>query len=82
MEVNARVNKALTQVRIEKIGESDVLKGEPVPMTLEDAKAAWNSGDISNCNLAFERLARNDFDIEALLQYYREIRECEGDGND
>ena len=77
MEINARVNKALTQIRIEKIGESDVLKGEPVPMTLEDAKEAWNAGDVENCNLTFRRLAMNDFDIEVTLNDYREIRKTE-----
>lgn len=43
-----------------------------VPVTLDDAKAAWNAGRVTDCNLTFQRLAENEFDTAATIQFYKD----------
>ena len=70
MEVNARVSKELNQVRIQKRGRNFTEL-----MTIKDAKAAWEGGRITSCNLAFRRLANLDFDTKKLLAFYKDERD-------
>lgn len=37
-------------------------------VTLADARRLWESGSLSDWNGAFQRLARNDFDIEKTMK--------------
>lgn len=44
-----------------------------VPITVDDARDAWQSGQITDCNIAFHRLAVDfDFDVAKCLKWYRE----------
>ena len=50
--------------------ESDQL-GE-VSVTVDDARSAWLSGEVSNSNISFHRLAAEfDFDVQACLDWYK-----------
>ena len=44
-----------------------------VSITITEARDLWRAGKVTDCNLAFNRLARNDFDIKATLQEYRDM---------
>ncbi len=42
-------------------------------LSIAEARAAWEGGKITDCNLGFERLATYyDFDVEELRQFYAE----------
>ena len=43
-----------------------------VPVTLDYAEWAWKSGQVKNCNLTFQRLAENEFDTAATIQFYKD----------
>lgn len=70
MELNAKVSKDLKQIRIQK--RSTQWTGL---VNIKDARDLWNAGKITKHNKAFQRLADNDFDVEATLDWYRELRE-------
>ena len=73
MRIYARVDKSLRRVRIEKETEELGM----VSVELKEAKRIWSDGDVSDCNLTFQRLASYDFDIDKLLAFYKEQRELE-----
>ncbi len=39
-------------------------------VSLDNAKAFWSTGKVSDCNLAFQRLANLDWDIDKLDGFY------------
>ncbi len=43
-----------------------------VPQELSVAKKYWEDGQVKDCNLAFQRLASFDFDMQATLKFYRD----------
>jgi len=42
--------------------------------TPKQAKWLWDSFQVTNCNIAFQRLAAMDFDIQKVKDYYREMK--------
>lgn len=38
--------------------------------TPNEARIAWESGTVKDCNQAFRRLASMNFDLDALKSYY------------
>ncbi len=43
-----------------------------VKITLADAREHWERLEIKDCNLAFSRLADNDFNLPQTLKFYRD----------
>ena len=41
-------------------------------ITLDEAKSLWETGQIKDSNLSFQRLANMNFDITALKQFYND----------
>ena len=71
MEINAKVQKSLSQIRIFKRIEG----GGSYLMSRKDAKHAFETGKVTKYNKCFARLAENDFDVKATLAWYQEERE-------
>jgi len=43
-----------------------------IPITIEEAREAWESGRLLDHNLALSTLARHDWDMELVEGHYRE----------
>ena len=41
--------------------------------TIEEAKAAWEAGKVTDYNLAFWRLVQNNWDLDAVKRYFAEM---------
>ena len=39
-------------------------------ITPEQARSIWGTGFVADCNIAFHRLAKHDFDVDAALKSY------------
>ncbi len=52
--------------------ENHTLKdGENNLLAIEQAREAWENGDVTDCNCAFVRFARlNNFGFDSLNEYY------------
>lgn len=46
-----------------------------VIITLADAREHWERLEIKDCNLAFSRLADNEFNLPQTLKFYRDDAE-------
>lgn len=46
--------------------------GDGNQLTAEQAKAEWESGNVTNSNFLFDHLVKYNFDIEALKSLYYE----------
>ncbi len=73
MIVHFNVSDGARHGRIEKEVREGPLDGLNVMLTVDEARALWEKpGTITDCNLAFRRLATEfDFDIPACLKWYR-----------
>lgn len=73
MIVHFNVSPGARHGRIEKEVREGPLDGLNVMLTVAEARACWEKpGTITDCNLAFRRLATEfDFDISACLAWYR-----------
>ena len=74
MIVHFTVTSSGRHARIEKEGSSPHTSGMMIPITVDEAREAWNNvGTIKDCNIPFRRLATEfDFDVAAYLNWYRE----------
>ena len=45
---------------------------QSVPITIDQARAAFESGALSDFNLALRQLALQEWDMERVEEYYRE----------
>jgi hypothetical protein len=70
VELNAKIQKSLTQIRIFKQLETGAIL-----ISRKNAKHAFESGKVTKYNKCFARLAENDFDVKATLAWYQEERE-------
>ncbi len=43
-----------------------------VPIELSVARTHWDKLEVRDCNLAFQRLTYNDFDVAKTLQFYKD----------
>jgi hypothetical protein len=46
------------------------VEGEEGTITPEQARSLWTSGQVKDCNVAFNRLVSYDFDVKAALESY------------
>ena len=50
----------------------ETIRAKPSKITIDQAREAFESGTLSDFNLALRQLAIQDWDMEAVEQYYRE----------
>lgn len=43
---------------------------------VEKARKLWDAGKVTDCNVAFSRLASADFDMDEVERQYRELDGC------
>ncbi len=72
MNVYFNVSPGNMHGKIEKEVREGPLDGLNISITVDEARALWNAGKITDCNLAFRRLAtEHDFDVRACLDWYK-----------
>ena len=52
-----------------KTGEISI-EGEDEPLSEGQARSVWMSGNVKDCNVAFNRLVAHDFNVVATLESY------------
>ena len=52
-----------------------ITNGRGQEVSLDNAKAFWETGDVEDCSLSFQRLANLDFDFDELDKAYAEMDE-------
>lgn len=69
------LNGAITMILCFNAATDQTILNEETgqPVSLADAKAAWLAGDVENSSVSFQRLAMNDFDIDATMAQYRQM---------
>ena len=48
------------------------VEGEDEPLSEGQARSVWMSGNVKDCNVAFNRLVSHDFDVAKALASYDE----------
>lgn len=72
MNVYFNVSPGNMHGKIEKEVREGPLDGLNISITVDEARALWEAGKITDCNLSFRRLAtEHDFDVRACLDWYK-----------
>lgn len=72
MNVYFNVSPGNMHGKIEKEVRDGPLDGLNISIPVDEARALWDAGKITDCNLAFRRLAtEHDFDVRACLNWYK-----------